>query len=56
MVTLFQSGYADQDEIARAFGYSSRSVRRYDERLTVGWPERAGPGTRPAIGNGPTAS
>lgn len=36
MVTLFQSGYADQDEIARAFGYSSRSVRRYEERLTSG--------------------
>ena len=36
MVTLFQSGYADQDEIARAFGYSARSVRRYEERLTAG--------------------
>jgi DNA-binding NarL/FixJ family response regulator len=36
MVALFQSGYADQDEIARAFGYSCRSVRRYEERLTAG--------------------
>lgn len=36
MVALFQSGYADQDEIARAFGYSCRSVRRYEQRLTAG--------------------
>jgi len=36
MVTLFQSGYADQDEIARAFGHSARSVRRYEARLTAG--------------------
>ena len=36
MVTLFESGYADQDEIARAFGYSCRSLRRYQDRLAVG--------------------
>jgi hypothetical protein len=36
MVTLFESGYADQHEIARAFGYSCRSLRRYQERLAVG--------------------
>jgi transposase len=36
MVTLFESGYADQNEIARAFGYSCRSLRRYQERLEVG--------------------
>ncbi|MBI3049302.1 MAG: hypothetical protein HYY76_13440 [Acidobacteria bacterium] len=36
MVTLVESGYADQQEVARAFGYSSRSVRRYQERLVDG--------------------
>jgi DNA-binding NarL/FixJ family response regulator len=36
MVTLFRSGYADQREIARAFGYSCRSLRRYDERFAAG--------------------
>lgn len=36
MVTLVESGYADQNEVARAFGYSSRSVRRYQERLAAG--------------------
>ena len=36
MVTLVESGYADQKDVARAFGYSSRSVRRYQERLADG--------------------
>src|SRR3989339_1719859 len=36
MVTLVESGYADQKEVARAFGCSSRSVRRYQERLAGG--------------------
>jgi hypothetical protein len=36
MVNLFEAGYADQNEIARAFGYSSRSLRRYQERLSIG--------------------
>lgn len=30
---LWESGYATQEEIARAFGYSTRSLRRYAERL-----------------------
>src|SRR5216684_6653333 len=36
MVRLFESGYADQNDIARCFGYSARSLRRYQERLKVG--------------------
>ena len=36
MVLLFESGYADQNDIARCFGYSARSLRRYQERLRAG--------------------
>ncbi len=36
MVQLFEAGYADQNDIARCFGYSARSLRRYQERLRVG--------------------
>src|SRR6266478_3185672 len=36
MVLLFESGYADQNDIARCFGYSARSLRRYQERLKAG--------------------
>src|SRR5467141_616062 len=36
MVQLFESGYADQNDIARCFGYSVRTLRRYQERLKVG--------------------
>src|SRR5207302_4800881 len=36
MVQLFESGYADQNDIARSFGYSSRSLRRYQEHLKAG--------------------
>ena len=36
MVTLVESGYADQSEVAQAFGYSNRSLRRYQERLAAG--------------------
>jgi transposase len=36
MLTLFGSGYADQDEIARAFGFSTRSLRRYEQRFESG--------------------
>jgi hypothetical protein len=35
-VLLFESGYADQNDIARCFGYSARSLRRYQERLRAG--------------------
>jgi transposase len=36
MVTLFESGYADQNQIARTFGYSTRTLRRYQQRLQAG--------------------
>src|SRR5437867_2756188 len=36
MVSLFESGYADQNDIAEGFGYSSRSIRRYQERFEAG--------------------
>jgi Bacterial regulatory proteins, luxR family len=36
MILLFESGYADQNDIARCFGYSARSLRRYQERLQAG--------------------
>src|SRR6266480_5278156 len=42
MVTLFETGYADQNDIARCFGYSARTLRRYQERLKGWWTERAG--------------
>jgi DNA-binding CsgD family transcriptional regulator len=36
MVTLFESGYADQNDIARTFGYSTRTLRRYQQHLEAG--------------------
>ena len=36
MVTLFETGFADQNDIARCFGYSARTLRRYQERLKAG--------------------
>lgn len=36
MVTLFELGYADQGEIARAFAYAPRSLRRYQARFESG--------------------
>src|SRR3989441_10549391 len=36
MITLWESEYASQIEIARSFGYSARSLRRYQERLHAG--------------------
>jgi len=36
MVTLFESGYADQNDLARCFGYSTRTLRRYQQRLQAG--------------------
>jgi len=35
MVTLWESEYATQTELARAFGYSDRSLRRYQERFAA---------------------
>ncbi len=36
MLTLCGSGYADQGEIAHAFGLSTRSLRRYEQRFESG--------------------
>jgi len=36
MVSLIEQGWATQKEVARAFGCSSRSVRRYQRRLADG--------------------
>jgi transposase len=36
MVSLVQQGWADQKEVARSFGYSVRSVRRYQRRFEAG--------------------
>ncbi len=36
MVSLVQQGWADQKDVARAFGYSVRSVRRYQRRFEAG--------------------
>jgi len=36
MVMLVEEGYADQNDIARAFCYATRSIRRYQERFEVG--------------------
>jgi transposase len=36
MITLCESGYASQTQIARSFGYSARSVRRYQEHFEAG--------------------
>src|SRR5208283_5455294 len=35
MITLFESGYADQNDIARCFGYSTRTLRRYHQRFEL---------------------
>ena len=36
IVSLVQQGWADQKEVARSFGYSVRSVRRYQRRFESG--------------------
>lgn len=36
MLTLLDSGYAEQEEVARAFTRSTRSIRRYSERFELG--------------------
>ena len=49
MVTLYESGYADQNDVARAFGYATRTLRRYQDRLAGGGLSAiARPGGRPA--------
>jgi len=49
MVTLFESGYADQKDLARSFGYSTRTLRRYQDRFEAGGLTAiARPGGRPS--------
>lgn len=36
MVNLVEQGYADQNDVARAFGHSTRTVRRAQERFAQG--------------------
>ncbi len=36
LVKLFESGYADQNDLARCFGYSARTLRRFQGRLQSG--------------------
>jgi transposase len=33
MVSLVELGWADQDDVAKAFGYSTRTLRRYQQRF-----------------------
>jgi hypothetical protein len=36
LVSLYESGYVDQNDLARSFGYSTRTLRRFQERLHSG--------------------
>jgi hypothetical protein len=36
LVKLHESGYADQNDLARSFGYSTRTLRRFQQRLHSG--------------------
>jgi transposase len=50
MISLFESGYADQNDIARSFGCSTRTLRRYQQRVDVdGLSGLAHPRGRPAV-------
>jgi transposase len=50
MISLFESGYADQNDIARCFGYSTRTLRRYQQRVEVdGLAGLANPRGRPPV-------
>ncbi len=44
MVTLVEQGIADQNDVARAFGCSARTVRRYQHRYEEGGMVRLGRG------------
>ncbi len=36
LITLYESGYARQVQLARSFGYLARSLRRYQARFEAG--------------------
>jgi hypothetical protein len=44
MVTLVEQGLADQNDVAQAFGCSTRTVRRYQRRFEVGGVSALGDG------------
>src|SRR6266513_5167272 len=54
LVSLYESGYADQNDLARSFGYSTRTLRRFQERLhSRGLSALVRPAGRPADGSLP---
>src|SRR5947208_832402 len=54
LVSLYESGYADQNDLARSFGYSTRTLRRFQERLhSRGLSALVRPEGRPADGSIP---
>src|SRR6266566_1736790 len=57
LVSLYESGYADQNDLARSFGYSTRTLRRFQERLhSRGLSALVRPEGRPADGSLPKPS
>ena len=54
MITLTESGYATQIQIARSFGYTARSLRRYEKRFEAGGVGALvrGPGRPPGRASG----
>ena len=54
LVSLYESGYADQNDLARSFGYSTRTLRRFQQRLhSGGLNALVRPEGRPADGSIP---
>lgn len=51
MVMLVEEGYADQNDIARAFCYTTRTLRRYRERFEVGGLQALGKSSGRPLGN-----
>src|SRR5438876_1814497 len=54
LVSLYESGYADQNDLGRSFGYSTRTLRRFEQRLhSGGLNALVRPEGRPADGSIP---
>ena len=45
MVSLVEQGWADQNDVARAFGYTARTVRRHQRRFEAGGLSSLGRGS-----------
>ena len=57
LVSLYESGYADQNDLARSFDYSTRTLRRFQERLhSGGLRALVRPEGRPPISSGENQS